>query len=416
MNDLMTKSFLSYVELKKQALKDIEEEADLEMGQFDPTYEQNLSKFFEDVTLIENDMEEITNLLLDLQDLKQEAKTTDSAKVVRGIRDRINSDMVTVLQKARNIKSRLESLDHSNIENRNVSMEFKEGSHVDRTRVSVTNGLRVKLREMMIDFQSLREHIVEEHKQEGQKKSYSNVTGEEPSEEMIEKVFEGKSEMVLENSERQEALKEIQRSLTELHHLFLDMAVLVETQGDNINDIEYNVDQAGIQINGGTNGLFYAKQMNKTRTWACWIAALVLVLLLVLFHIMATHIHDNVVKIFVTFTNIISKNSLSKWLLKQFPLSIFTANFIMGTCTRDKHVKSELNQKSVDLKDSDGATDQSEKVYVIKQKRDWVYILHMLDSVDGSLLGSVRHQFHCFQGKASGAESAGILDHFEAFD
>ncbi|XWS62776.1 hypothetical protein CRYUN_Cryun06bG0039800 [Craigia yunnanensis] len=274
-------------------MKDIEAEADLEIGQFDTTDEENLSKFFEDVTLIKNDMEEISNLLLDLQDLKQEAKTTHSAKVLRGIRDRINSDMITILRNARNIKSRLESLDHSNIENRNVSMAFTEGSHVDRTRMSVTNGLRVKLREMMIDFQSLREQIVEDHKQ-GLKRRYYNVIGEEPSEEMVEKmivgsgvggqlekVFEGKAELVLENSERQEALKEIQRSLTELHYLFLDMAVLVETQGENINDIENNVAQGAIHINGGTNGLFYAKQMNNTRNWACWIAALVLLLVLV---------------------------------------------------------------------------------------------------------------------------------------
>ncbi|XVF45298.1 hypothetical protein PTKIN_Ptkin02bG0194400 [Pterospermum kingtungense] len=292
MNDLMTKSFLSYVELKKQALKDIEAEADLENGQFDPPPpdEQNLSKFFQDVTLIKNDMEDITNLLLDLQDLKQAAKTTRSAKFLRGIRDRTNSNMFTILQKARNIKTRLESLDQSNVENRNVS--YKEGSNVDRTRVSVTNGLRVKLREMMIDFQSLREQIVEDHKQ-GLKKRYYNMTGEEPSEKMVEnmilgsggdqleKVFEGKAEMVMENTERQETLKEIQRSLTELHYLFLDMAVLVETQGENMNDIENNVAQGGVCVNGGTNGLFYAKQMNKTRNWACWIGALVLVLVLV---------------------------------------------------------------------------------------------------------------------------------------
>ncbi|OMO74336.1 hypothetical protein CCACVL1_16827 [Corchorus capsularis] len=290
MNDLMTKSFLSYVELKKQALKDIEAEVDIEMGQVDPKEEQNLTKFFEDVTLIKNDMEEITNLLLDLQELKEEAKTTHSAKVLRGIRDRINSDMVTILRKARNIKSRLESLDDSNEENRNV---YSEGSHVDRTRVSVTNGLRVKLREMMIDFQSLRERIVEDHK-EGLKRRYYNVTGEEPSDEMVEKmiwgggngqqegVFEGKEEMEMENAERQEALKEIQRSLTELHHLFLDMAVLVETQGEEINNIENNVAQGGLQINGGVNGLIYAKELKKKRgNWGYWIGALVFILLLV---------------------------------------------------------------------------------------------------------------------------------------
>ncbi|XWS67900.1 hypothetical protein CRYUN_Cryun04dG0044200 [Craigia yunnanensis] len=74
MNDLMTKSFLSYVELKKQAMKDIEAEGDLGVGQFDPRDEHNLSKFFEDVTLIKDDMEEITNLLRDLQDIKTRGK------------------------------------------------------------------------------------------------------------------------------------------------------------------------------------------------------------------------------------------------------------------------------------------------------------------------------------------------------
>ncbi|KAH7575071.1 hypothetical protein JRO89_XS02G0043100 [Xanthoceras sorbifolium] len=293
MNDLMTKSFLSYVELKKQAMKDQEFEPDIETGhQLDSTDEQNLLQFFEEVAAIKNDMGEITNLLLDLQELNEETKSTHSTKILRGIRDRIKSDMVTVLRKAKDIKSRLESLDESNFENRKVSMAYKEGSPIDRTRVSVTNGLRVKLREMMNDFQSLREQIVKDHK-EGLKRRYHNVTGEIPSEEVVEKmilgngqdqVFEGKEELLLETQERQEALKEIQRSLTELHQVFLDMAVLVETQGQQINDIEENVTKGGVYINGGTNGLFYAKQMKKKRrNWVFWIGALVLLLLFVCF-------------------------------------------------------------------------------------------------------------------------------------
>ena len=40
----MTKSFLSYVDLKKQAMKDLESEPDLEMGKLDPADEQNLNQ------------------------------------------------------------------------------------------------------------------------------------------------------------------------------------------------------------------------------------------------------------------------------------------------------------------------------------------------------------------------------------
>ncbi|XP_050233733.1 syntaxin-112-like [Mercurialis annua] len=292
MNDLMTKSFLNYVELKKQAMKDMEfDQPDLEMGQLDPTDEKNLSRFFEEVNLITTEMEEITNLLVDLQDLNEDSKSTHSTKLLQGIRDRINSDMVTILRKTKNIKSRLELLDKSNAANRSLSMAYKEGTPVDRTRVSVTDGLRVKLKEMMHNFQALREKILKDHK-EGLKRRYYNVMGEHPSDEMLEKmlsggglmkVFEGKAEMVLENRERHEAVKEIQRSLTELHQVFLDMAVLVETQGDEINNIEDNVALAKSYINGGTNGLYYAKQMKQKKfNWGCWLGIVLLILLIVL--------------------------------------------------------------------------------------------------------------------------------------
>ncbi|XP_042479180.1 syntaxin-112-like [Macadamia integrifolia] len=290
MNDLMTKSFLSYVDLKKQALKDLEAGPDIEMGQLDPTDEENLALFFEEVGTIKAEMEEITHLLLDLQGLNEETKLTHSTKVLRGLRDRMDSDMVTVLRKAKIIKARLESLDQSNKANRNLSAAYGEGSPIDRTRMSVTNGLRTKLREMMNDFQSLRDKIASDHT-EGLKRRYFNATGEVPSEELIEKmksggqqiqIFEGKPELNLENQERQEALNQIQRSLTELHHVFLDMAVLVEKQGEQIDNIEQNLARAGDFISTGTKKLVDADKMKgKRRRWVYWLWALLLVIVLV---------------------------------------------------------------------------------------------------------------------------------------
>lgn len=120
MNNLMTKSFLSHVELKKQAQKDFED-VDLELGNLNPTQDPNLSQFFQEVEAIKVEMEEITNLLLDLQQLNEETKSTHIAKVLRGLRDRMDSDMVAVLRKANIIKARLEALEKSNIANRSIS-------------------------------------------------------------------------------------------------------------------------------------------------------------------------------------------------------------------------------------------------------------------------------------------------------
>ncbi|KAF9601368.1 hypothetical protein IFM89_019100 [Coptis chinensis] len=85
---------------------------------------------------------------------------------------------------------------------------------------------------------ALRNRIVTKHK-EGLKRRYYNATGKVATDEEIDKLasmngqvkeFASHTELDLENLERQEAIKEIQRSLTELHQVFLDMAVLVDAQ------------------------------------------------------------------------------------------------------------------------------------------------------------------------------------------
>lgn len=289
MNDLMTKSFLSYVELNRQAQMDLKAELDLETGQsYTTEEEENLSQFFKEVSVIKGQTEEITNLLIDLQTLNEQTKSTHNPKLLRGIRDRMESNTLFVLRKAKMVKARLESLDRSNMINRTV---YIEGSMIDRTRNSVTSGLRVKLRDVMNDFQSLRERVVFDHK-ENLKRRYFNEIGEEPSEEVIEKMgsgnlqmemFKEKLEGDLESKERHEAVMGIRRSLDKLHQVFLDMNVLVENQAERLDDIEQNVAVAGSYINGGTDSLLYAKEMKKSKKWVYWVWAVGLIILLVCF-------------------------------------------------------------------------------------------------------------------------------------
>ncbi|GAB4846834.1 hypothetical protein Ancab_025841 [Ancistrocladus abbreviatus] len=290
MNDLMTKSFLNYVDLKKQAQLDLKAElAEEETGQLKPEDEHNLTLFFQEVEEIKSRMEEITSLLHDLQALNEETKSSHSAKVLRGLRDRMDSDTVAILRKVKILKTRLESLDKSNVTNRRISLAFSEGSTVDRTRIAITNGLRVKLRDMVNDFASAREKILSDQKEE-MKRKYFNATGEVPNVETVEKlvtgslkleIFEGQGGLDQGSKERHEAAVDIQRSLNKLHQVFLDMAVLIDTQGEQINDIEQNVANAGHFISGGTNNLYYAKQMKKGgKKWVYWIWAVGFIILL----------------------------------------------------------------------------------------------------------------------------------------
>ncbi|CAN8257709.1 unnamed protein product [Cochlearia groenlandica] len=273
MNDLMTKSFLSYVELKKQAKKDGESEQqdyDIEKGGFDfsPEDEKNLFLFYQETEAIKTLIEEIANLLLDLQTLNEETKSTHSNKILRGLRDRTESNIVSISRKSNTVKTLIETLEKSNVLNK---ARFKEGSCVDRTRVSVTNGLKAKLRDTMSEFRRLRERIYEEYR-EDLKRKYFLATGEEASNEDIEKMMMSGESCCLKTvtemdtktvKERHEAVNDVKKSLNRLHQVFLEMAVLVETQGDGVDDIEANVANAGSFVSGGTNSLFYANQTKK---------------------------------------------------------------------------------------------------------------------------------------------------------
>ncbi|KAG6775760.1 hypothetical protein POTOM_019254 [Populus tomentosa] len=127
----------------------------------------------------------------------------------------MESDIVAVLRKAKIVNSRLESLDRSNISNRRI----------------------------------LRQKILSDYKND-LKRRYHTATGEEPSEEEISggggvQMFEGKGVVDLKNKERHEVAMDIQRSLKRLHQVFLDMAVLIETRGEKMDDIEEKVTNAG---------------------------------------------------------------------------------------------------------------------------------------------------------------------------
>ncbi|GAY33598.1 hypothetical protein CUMW_275750 [Citrus unshiu] len=125
---------------------------------------------------------------------------------------------------------------------------------------------------MMLDFQFLMENILKDYK-EGLKMKYYKMIGEEAS-------FRDKEDLAMQTQQRQEALMEIPRSLTEFHLVLLDTAVLVVAQEEKMNDIEKNVAKRCAYINGGTNGLFCAEQMKKKRRiWAWCVVSFVLVLL-----------------------------------------------------------------------------------------------------------------------------------------
>ncbi|XP_052207574.1 syntaxin-related protein KNOLLE [Diospyros lotus] len=311
MNDLMTKSFTSYVDLKKEAMKDLEAGPDLEMGA--TKMDRNLSLFLEEAEKVKMEMGSIRDILGQLHEANEASKSSHKPEALKLLRNRINSDVVAVLKKARAIKVQLEEMDRANAVSRRLS-GCKEGSPVDRTRSAVTNGLRKKLKELMMDFQGLRQRMMSEYK-ETVGRRYFTVTGEYPDEEVIEKVISNGNglggeeflqraiqehgrgkvlETVVEIQDRHDAANEIERSLLELHQVFLDMAVMVEAQGEQLDDIEHHVMNAAQYVGDGAKNLKTAKKYQRSsRRWMCIGIILLLILVLVVIIPIATSLSSS---------------------------------------------------------------------------------------------------------------------------
>jgi syntaxin 1B/2/3 len=160
MNDLMTKSFTNYVDLKKLAMKDeVDLEAglskqDLELTRSSMTHlETDMNLFLEEAEKVRTEMGEIRDILTKLEKSNEESKSLHKTEALKSLRERINTDIVTVLKKAKSIRTQLEEMDRANDANRRLS-GLKDGSPaIYRTRIAVTNGLRKKLKELMMEFQ-----------------------------------------------------------------------------------------------------------------------------------------------------------------------------------------------------------------------------------------------------------------------
>ncbi|KVI00040.1 syntaxin-121-like [Cynara cardunculus var. scolymus] len=287
MNDLLSRSFSGG------------RNGDIEMGNATDGDGTNLDKFFKDVEAIKEELKALELLHDQLQSSNEQSKTLHSANSIKTLRTKMDNDVAMSLKKAKLIKNNLEALDRSNANNRNLP-GCGPGSSTDRTRTSVVNGLRKQLQSSMKSFNELRQKMSVEHRETVQRRYYT-VTGENPDEATVDNLIStGQSETflqkaiqeqgrgqvmetVLEIQERHDAVTVIERNLKELHQVFMDMAVLVEHQGEQLDDIESHVNRANSYVTRGTNQLVEARKKQKnTRKWTCFAILLLLIIIAII--------------------------------------------------------------------------------------------------------------------------------------
>ncbi|XP_043702362.1 syntaxin-132-like [Telopea speciosissima] len=290
MNDLLSDS---YEIPRGQASRG----GDIELGTQAPmnSGDLGLDNFFKQIQTIEKEIDKLNKLLKKLQSANEESKSVMKAASMKAIKQRMEKDLDEVGKIARLVKSKIEQLDKDNMANRQKPGCGK-GTGVDRSRMATTIALKKKFKDKMSEFQTLRENIHQENREVVERRVFT-VTGKRADEETIDRLIEtGDSEQIFQKAiqeqgrgqimdtvaeiqERHDAVRELERKLLELQQIFLDMAVLVEAQGDLLDNIETQVSTAVDHVQSGNTVLQKAKKLQRnSRKWMC-IAIIILLII-----------------------------------------------------------------------------------------------------------------------------------------
>lgn len=258
--------------------------------------ELNLQNFSKKVQEIEKQYDKLDNLLRKLQAAHEESKAVTKASDMKSIKRRMEKDIDEVQKIARIIKSKIEELDKDNWSSMQKP-ECGKGTAIERARTVQTTDLKRKLRNKMGEFQTLRENIHQEYREVVERRVYT-VTGQRADEETIDQLIEtGDSEQIFQKAiqeqgrgqvmdtlaeiqERHDVVRDVESKLLELQQIFMDMAVLVNAQGELIDNIESQVSSAVDHVNTGNTALQRAKSLQKnSRKWMC-IAIIILLVII----------------------------------------------------------------------------------------------------------------------------------------
>ncbi|XP_030452897.1 syntaxin-132-like [Syzygium oleosum] len=293
MNDLLSDSF----EIPRGQASG---HGDIELGANAPMHsgELGLENFFKKVQDIEKQIDKLNKLLKKLQDAHEESKAVTKAASMKVIKQRMEKEVDEVGKVARLIKSKIEELDRENLANRQKPGCGK-GTGVDRSRTQTTVAMKKKFKDKMAEFQVLRENIHQENREVVERRVFT-VTGTRADEETIDRLIEtGDSEQIFQKAiqeqgrgqimdtvaeiqERHDAVRDLERKLLDLQQIFMDMAVLVDAQGDMLDNIESQVSSAVDHVQSGNTALQRAKSLQKSsRKWMC-IAILILLIIVVI--------------------------------------------------------------------------------------------------------------------------------------
>uniref|UniRef100_A0A8B9P9P9 Syntaxin-2 n=1 Tax=Apteryx owenii TaxID=8824 RepID=A0A8B9P9P9_APTOW len=256
-----------------------------------------MDDFFQQVEELRNNIAKIAQ---NVEEVKKQHSIILSAPNPEGrTKEELEELNEEIKKTANKIRAKLKTIEQS----------FDQGENANRTSVDLRirktqhSVLARKFVEVMTEYNETQ--ILFRERSKGRIQRQLEITGKTTTDEELEEMLESgnpsifTSDIISDSQITRQALNEIESrhkdimklesSIRELHEMFMDMAMFVETQGEMINNIEKNVMNASDYVEHAKEETKKAvKYQSKARRKVMFIIICVTVLLLILGIILAT--------------------------------------------------------------------------------------------------------------------------------
>jgi len=260
-----------------------------------------LAGFFKEVEELKGSMEDISENISTIKSLYGDLLTATSTEQGKELREQIGDIRDKTNDIAQRMRVKLKTI---KVENDKLEKAHKNNPALIKIRTNMHGSLVRKFLDLMQDYQQ----ALSKFDQKIREKAYKQVQLVSPKanpadiDEMLEqdaeaaesiftlKIMEDRKHKNAQQTlsylqEKQGDLYKLEKSIVELNQLFQDMAILVETQGDLIDQIEYSVLQSEAYTEDAvTNLAVTEKIVNNTRKkklYICVIGGVLIVILVV---------------------------------------------------------------------------------------------------------------------------------------
>jgi len=279
-------------ELKADMTDDGDE--DVEKGNVGEEEDPFMKAYFEDVNSVQEGMQDIRRNLLTIEEKYGQSLVTmdleQGAKASEELENMITNTNLT----AQEIRNKLQRLDE---------IDPKERKKITDAQIKIRKNMKGALTKKFVDLMGEYQELQNKYKNKYRERvaaQYKLVKPDATENEIDEAIESGDTQIfakaILDMERKQQAknalsyvqnksqdIRRLEQSILELHQLFLDLAVMVEAQGELIDAIEDNVNITVVNTGVAVENLKAAnKYQKKSRKKMCCLIVIFIIVLVVI--------------------------------------------------------------------------------------------------------------------------------------